>query len=302
MLALARHSEMILNCLREYDSFLDSLRTIADFGCGTGEDILWWANLESRDEPPEPYNYTCWAVDNDPVKLARIPDLPKLFKINADFTKKCLPREADLIFAHDVLQFSPNPLDTLRVWNEQMNVNGMLVLAVPMHTGVEYNKFYSRSYSGCYHNFTPASLIYMLAVNGFDTRDAYLLKKFNDPWINIAVYKSDIAPKDPATTSWFDLIPTNLLHPSVINSLTKFGHVRQEELLYPWLDKENYYVDWVPQLTEVPENVEINETGIKNNIAPAENTNLGQAPAVTVEPKVLKPTGVLRASKGRYVK
>ena len=293
---------MILGCLREYDSFLDSLKYIADLGCGTGEDITWWATLMTRDNPPEPYNYTCWAVDNDATKLAQISDLPRLHKLQGDFTVRCLPGEADLIFAHDVLQYSHNPLETLKLWNEQMNVNGMLVLSVPMHTGVEYNRFYSRSYSGCYYNFTPASLIYMLAVNGFDTRDAYMLKQFNDPWINMAVYKSDIAPKDPANTSWFDLMDTGLLHPSVINSLNKFGHVRQEELLYPWLDKENYYVDWVPQQTLVPAEAEHRTEGIVNTVVQSDETTVEQAPAVTKEVQKLKSTGVLRASKGRYVK
>lgn len=299
---MARHSEILLNALREYDSFLDSLKFIADLGCGTGEDIMWWATLETRDERPEPYNYVCWAVDKDPAKLANIPDRANLYKLQGDFTKRCLPREADLIFAHDVLQYSTNPLETLKLWNEQMNVNGMLVLSVPTASGVEYNKYYSRSHSGCYYNHTPASLIYMLAVNGFDTRDAYMLKQFNDPWINIAVYKSDIKPMDPATTSWFDLAETGLLHPSVINSLNKFGHVRQEELIYPWLDKENYYVDWVPQWTEVPPEAVHTDTGIVNTVVASDKTTIAQAPAVTKNTKQMKSMGVLRASKGRYVK
>ena len=271
-------------------------------GCGTGEDIAWWATLMTRDDPPVPHNYVCWAIDNNASKLAQVPDLPRLHKFQADFNVKCLPGEADLMFAHDVLQYSPNPLATLKLWNEQMNVNGMLVLSVPMHTGVEYNKFYSRSYDKCYYNFTPASLIYMLAVNGFDTRDAYLLKQFNDPWINMAVYKSDVKPMDPAETTWFDLIETGLLHPSVINSLNKFGHVRQEELLYPWLDKENYYVDWVPQWTEIPADIEQRTEGIVNTVVESTETTVEQAPSVVKEPKRSKSTGVLRASKGRYVK
>lgn len=302
MRQLARHSEMILSCLREYDSFLESIRIVADLGCGTGEDITWWATLESRDDPPEPYNYICWAVDKDAAKLAQIPDLANLHKFDSDFTKLCLPNQADLIFAHDVLQFSPNPLETLKLWNQQMNVNGMLVISVPMSSGVEYNRYYSRSYDGCYFNYTPASLIYMLAVNGFDTRDAYLLKKFNDPWINIAVYKSDVKPMDPAKTTWFDLIDTGLLHPSVINSLNKFGHVRQEELLYPWLDKENYYVDWIPQQTEIPAEAEQRSNGVVNTIIESATTTIDQASAAVVETPHLKPIGVLRASKGRYVK
>jgi len=90
-----------------------------------------------------------------------------------------------------------------------MTVNGMLILSVPQHSGVEFNKYYSRTYSNCYYHYTPTMLLYMLAVNGFDCRDAYLLKKFQDPWINIAVYKTDQASLDPKTTTWFDLIDKN---------------------------------------------------------------------------------------------
>ena len=37
------HSLDVLNLLYGYDSFLDSLTTIADMGCGVGYDSQWWA-------------------------------------------------------------------------------------------------------------------------------------------------------------------------------------------------------------------------------------------------------------------
>ena len=203
---MVRHNEKVLGQLREYDSFLDSLTTICDMGCGTGEDIAWWATLESRDDPPRLYNYNCFAVDSDAGKLSQVPNLPNIKKVNKDFTEQfVIPVKADLMWSHDSLQYSHNPLETLRNWNEQMNIDGMLVLSVPQHNGVEYNRYYSRTHNHCYYNHTPISLIYMLAVNGFDCRDAYLLKEFQDPWIHLAVYKSNIAPIDPKTTSLYDL-------------------------------------------------------------------------------------------------
>ena len=93
----------------------------------------------------------------------------------------------------------------------------------------------------------------MLAVNGFDCCDAYLLKKFQEPWINIVVYKSDIPPMDPNTTTWFDLIEKGLLHPSIVNSLNANGHLKQEEIIMPWLDKELYFIDYVSRHVDVPE-------------------------------------------------
>ena len=302
MQASDRHSLKILNQLREYDSFLDSLKTIADMGCGTGEDIAWWATLQTRDDPPRPYNYKCFAVDNNSTKLSQVPDLPNIHKRNKNFEMENLfPNKVDLIWAHDSLQYAVNPLETLKRWNEGMNVNGMLVVAVPQHTGIEYNRFYSRSHSGCYYHYTPVNLIYMLAVNGFDCRDAYMLKQFNDPWLQMAVYKSDVEPMDPATTSWHDLIATGLLNPTVVESITRHGYLRQEDIVYPWLDKENYFVDYVSQRTEIPKAVgETVITGVTNNTVTAKKSEVKQAPTKTKETKIAKPVGVMRPPKKRY--
>jgi SAM-dependent methyltransferase len=297
-----RHSLKILNQLREYDSFLDSLKVIADMGCGTGEDIAWWATLETRDDPPKPYNYKCFAVDRDPTKLSQIKKHPNIILWEKDFTNaRIFSTKVDLMMSHDSLQYSHNPLDTLKNWNHAMNVNGMLIISVPQHSGVEYNNYYSRSYSGCYYHYTPVSLIYMLAVNGFDCKDAYLLKKFNNPWISMAVYKSEVEPMDPATTSWQDLTDTGLLNSSVVESIRKYGYLRQEDIVYPWLDKENYFVDYVSQQTEIPKAAsEPVIDGVFNKTVATNNSKLEQAPKAVKETKLLKPVKSLRPPKKKY--
>jgi hypothetical protein len=283
---------------------MDSLKNVADMGCGTGEDINWWATLTTRDDPPEPHNYNCFAVDIDEAKLAQVPNLPNIRKINKDFTKPTIfPVSIDLMWSHDSLQYSHNPLETLRYWNEQMTVNGMLVLSVLQHSGVEYNRYQSRSYSGCYYHYTPVSLIYMLAVNGFDCRDAYLLKKFNDPWMHLAVYKSNVAPLDPKTATWEDLIRTNLLHPSIEASINRHGHVRQEEIVMPWLDKENYFIDYVSQWENLPgQPTDPEILGVVNTSTESKKSTIKQKSSITKDPVVLKPVGITRPPKQRFVK
>ena len=59
------HCRQILDLIYGYDSFLDSLSVIADFGCGDGLDVEWWATLETRDDPPEPRDYKVYAVDKN---------------------------------------------------------------------------------------------------------------------------------------------------------------------------------------------------------------------------------------------
>ena len=236
------HSLQILNLLYEYDDFMDSVKVITDMGCGAGLDTHWWATLNNREDPPKPHNYLCYAVDQatDGIdKSAR--HLKNVKVIPKNFEQTVLPRLADVIWCHDAFQYALNPLNTLAVWNAQMNTDGMLVMCVPQSQSHEYNRFKSRSYSGCYHNYTLLNLMYMLAVNGFDCRDGFFLKKQNDPWINVAVYKNEV-PMDPANTTWWDLAERKLIPDSVINCLNKYGFVKQEEIVVRWLDKDYYRV------------------------------------------------------------
>ena len=297
---MARHALKILDQLREYDSFLDSLHTIVDMGCGTGEDITWWATLETRDDTPIPYNYNCFAIDRDAAKLSQVPDLINVHKLEKDFNKFCLSVQADLMWSHDSLQYSTNPIETLKVWNEQMNVDAMLILSIPQHSGVADNKYYSRTHSGCFYNFTPTSLIYMLAVNGFDCKDAYMLKEFNDPWIHIAVYKSAIAPMDATTTTWLDLVDLGLLNSTVVNSINSYGYLRQEDILYPWLDKENYFIDYVSQWTEIPEQATRTVDGVINISTPTTNPVIKQGKTAKKSTTLLKAVGIMRPPKKKY--
>lgn len=238
------HSREVLDNIYEYDSFLDSLEFVADFGCGSGLDTNWWATLYTRDDPPEPRNYTVYAVDSNPKPFdAETKALPNVhhFDYDIDSPDFILPRPVDFIWCHDTFQYITNPLQTLKVWNTQMNVNGMLMLIFPQTVHYAYNRLNVQGWHGCYYNHNIVNLMYMLAVNGFDCRDAYFLKEENNPWLYAAVYKSDIAPMNPKTTTWYDLAELNLLSDTVVDCLTRFGHVRQEELLTGWLDKDFHF-------------------------------------------------------------
>ena len=225
--------------LYQYDTFMDSISVVADMGCGSGLDAQWWAELYTRDDPPEAHNYTVYAVDKDISKVEKeITDKNKnLILMQEDYNNVHLPKKADLVWSHDSFQYSVNPLHTLNHWNQYMNVNGMLVLNLPLHTTYSYDRLNTRSFSGCYYTYNICNLTYMLAVSGFDCRDAYIYMAPNYGWIHYAVYKSQ-SPMDATSTSWFDLADKHLISDSFIDSLNKNGHVRQEDLMFTWLDKD----------------------------------------------------------------
>lgn len=239
------HTQFIRDLLYEYDSFLDSLEVIADFGCGDGSNVEWWAKLETRDDPPIPRNYLCYAVTPDIKKIRNEVSSLKNVKVvqaNLEDPERFIPRQIDLVWCHDTFQYITNPLGTLRQWNEMMNVNGMLILSVPQAVHYKYNRLTNLSYNGWYYNHNVVNLMYMLGVNGFDCRDAYFYKKENDMWLYLATYKSEVAPMNPQTTTWHDLIDHKLVSESVEICINKYGYVKQEEILTTWLDKDYYRI------------------------------------------------------------
>ena len=239
------HSRAFLDLIYQYDSFLDSLEVVADFGCGNGLDVEWWATLETRDEPAEPRDYLCYALDQNTKQIEqRVQQLPnvKLIEANFETTERPISRQIDLLWCHDAFQYALNPLQTLRVWNEMMSVNGMMVLTIPQLVHYQHNRLNNISRNGNYFNYNVVNLMYMLGVNGFDCRDAYFYKDMNDMWLYAAVYKSDVPPMDPQNATWHDIIDANLVNDSVRNSINAHGFVKQDDLLTTWLDRDFYRV------------------------------------------------------------
>ena len=237
-----QHSLGVLNLLAEHDTFMESIGSVADMGAGNCLDTLWWATRTTRDDNPEKLNLKCYAVDYRPETIDF--DAPNNFiYLQKNFEKRCLPISVDVIWCHDAFQYAINPLETLKLFNQQLNVNGLLYLGIPTLTNQQYQRWQSVSRNGEFYNYTFLSLVYMLAVNGFDCKDAYFRKQQDDPWLHAAVFKTNQEPLDPASTTWFDLAELGLINDSLANSLRQFGHVREQDALYPWLDKALYRIE-----------------------------------------------------------
>lgn len=235
------HSLKILNYIYEYDSLTDSIKVVADMGCGDGLDVKWWATLSSRDDPPEPHNYIVYAVDKNVHEIDHnVASLPNVYTISGDFETRVIPRQVDFIWAHDSFQYAKNPWKCLTTWKETINVNGMLAMAIPQSTYIKHNKLVTNFYSDQWYNYNLANLMYMLASTGFDCRDAYFYREADSPWLYVAVYASEHKPMPGV--SWYELAEKQLVSDSVINCINKYGYVKLDEVVVSWLNKENYII------------------------------------------------------------
>ena len=237
------HSLDTLNLLYEYDDFMDSVGRVVDLGCGKeGSDLQWWATRTTRGEEQIPLNIQCVGVD----QFASLDNTHKNIsyqKLDIETYNKT-KRGFDVLWCHDTFQYLLNPYQTLRNWYNISNENGMLVLILPQTVNMEYN---TQAYDlplGHFYNHTMTSLIYMLAVNGWDCGDGFFKKDPGDPWLHAIVYKSSTAPMDPLKTGWYELLETGLLPESAEKSIIKHGKVRQQDLILPWLDKS---ITWMAQ-------------------------------------------------------
>ena len=232
------HSLQTLNWFYEHDSFMESVATVIDMGCGPGLDLEWWATRTTRDDNPQPLNIKCIGVDTM-LELPMAYQYPNIQYQKQDFEIPIVThrRKYDIAWCHDAFQYVINPFTTLKNWREVIADEGMLVLILPQTTNLEFNTQAFDQLDYCYHNWTMVSLMHILAISGFDCANGFFLKNPTDQWLHAAVYKSDHEPMDPRTTSWYDLCDKNLLPESAVKSINQYGYLRQRDLVLPWLDK-----------------------------------------------------------------
>ena len=225
-----------LNELYKHDDLMDSIRSVADVGCGTGLDIKWWAECQSRDDDPIPHNYKCYAVDLNPKLNYKTPK--NLHVLKKDFTKApFLPIKVDLIWSHDSLGYVRDPYQTLCTWNEQMTNGGMLVVITPQTHNIEYNRIHINQFPGHLYSFNIINLVFMMACAGFDCKDGLYYKGQHDPWLHAVVYKSKHKPMDPLKTTWHELREKKLLPQSFDESIQRFNYVKnQPHLILRWIN------------------------------------------------------------------
>ena len=232
------HSMEIIDLLYDHDDFMDSIKSILDAGCGDGDDIMWWANSITRDEKPTRHNYRCVAMDKNLQRFLRNKNIPSnLHSLEGDFETDAISRPVDLVWCHNSLQYVENPAAALRNFNKYLTPGGVLILSVPQTVNIEDNRWSSKCFPGQPFSFTISNLIYMLACAGFDCKDGLFMKKADDPWLNVMVYKSEHKPIKTTDTNWYELVDRKLLPASADAAVMRFGNLSQADLITRWIDQ-----------------------------------------------------------------
>jgi len=237
------HSLQTLNLLYEYDDFMESIDRVVDLGSGSQLlDLEWWVTRTTRDENQVPLEIQGTAIDIE-VPARQINNVSftrtDLHSINARKKKTTF----DVLWCHDTFQYLRDPYGALKNWRGIASDDAMLVLILPQTISIENNIQEFNLHPGHTYIHTMTSLLYMLALNGWDCKSGFFKKTPGNPWIHAIVYKSQCEPLDPGT-SWYKLNELNLLPESAEKSIFKYGYPKQCDLVLPWLDKS---LTWMGQ-------------------------------------------------------
>jgi hypothetical protein len=231
-----RPSLKILSALREHDDFMESIRTMVDLGCGSGEDLVWWATQTTREDSPTPLNIRCWGVD----MMDQLPVAKKYANItyqHTDFEEVVYPPadKFDVLWCHDAFQYCLDPIGTLVKWREIASDGAMLIIAVPQTIMMHQRQLSCHLPSGVFYHHSVVSLMHMLAMTGWDCRNGFFQQQPLDPWIRAIVYKTNQEPKNSKKVTWYDLMATGLLPETAEKSIHAHGYPRQQDLVVPWI-------------------------------------------------------------------
>lgn len=232
-----QHSLETLNQLYEYDDFMGSIRSMLDLGCGTGDDLAWWATRTTRDENAEPLNIRCFGVDLLPEISLPQKYLNVMYECkNFEDAITPFPGGFDVLWCHDAFQYAKDPIQTLSNWWHITSEGGMLAMSVPVTQQIHRGQLTYALPNGCYYHHTLVSLMFMLATAGWDCNAGFFKQGLQDTWIHAVVYKSSIKPQNPRETNWHQLVEQNLLPASAAASIHAHNALRQQDLILPWID------------------------------------------------------------------
>ncbi|MDB4378545.1 class I SAM-dependent methyltransferase [bacterium] len=229
------HSLDILWTLAQFHDFMESIDSVIDVGCGDGHDALWWATATDMDEDnPRPLNINVTALDKE-NSIDSNYELPKnlTFKQGDLYTTE-FENRFDVVWSHNILHSTNDPLKFLHKMNEFCTDGGMLGLSFPATSNMFYGDPDYRVYREAPHGITMIHLIYMLVLSGFNCREGYFTKQPGTNIISAIVYKDTdevFGHGEKPLSEYSELLPV-----SCQQQLNKYNYLTNKGLLLDWIN------------------------------------------------------------------
>jgi SAM-dependent methyltransferase len=232
-----RQTLELLGC---YDSFMESIDSVCDMGCGNGEDLEWWATREVEDDDGNgiPLNIKCTGIDlQESLTVAK--QYPNAVYERRNFEEISDEKKYDVIWCNDAFQYVINPLETLKRWRTALTDGGMLAMTVPVTTERTARQTVIVQHEYTLYHYTTVSMLHMLALCGFEI--PFMRKDPGESHLHVIAYKSGHEPFNPRTTRMYDLLDKGLLPESAEDCIQRYGYLRQDQLVLEWLDRSMHW-------------------------------------------------------------
>ena len=237
------HSLETLEKLNEHYEFKTSVSSVLDIGCGKELlDLKYWANMTDEfdeENPGRRLNIDCVGLNKIDVVQ---PVEKNITTVKHDFNTEQgmgeFEKKFDVVWCHDVMQYSWSPLWFLDHVNKVTADGGMLYLCVPTTINVLYHQFTNYTLPLSFNTFTTTQLLYLLALNGFDTKSFYMKKEAYVDRIEVMTYKVS-EPLDYNTT-WYHLVEKDLLTTNMSEIIYEKGYLSNQGLVTTWMDGQVY--------------------------------------------------------------
>lgn len=239
------HSLATLQVLDQFDDFKASIKTMADFGCGKGLDLEYWANMQENLEDGTKGRYldfNCVGLDLTAEKNK--PSRKNITYRNVDLnvSERYWSIPFDIVWCHNVMQYLHSPVEFLGNVNRNMSQGGMLYLCVPSTVNVLHHMFQNYTPSNHLNTFTVTQLIYLLALNGFDVKEYYLQKRKHEDIIQALVYKE--REPLPYNTSWYEMVDMDILNDDIRKLVLSNNLLSDQGLVHTWVDGTTQDYRW----------------------------------------------------------
>lgn len=215
--------------------FMDSLSVIADMGCGKGDDAVAWADRIDSDGNPR--KLIVFAVDKT-IRIDNHNRRPNIKVVKEDFSQTTIAKEkVDVLWCYNAFQYATDPVKTLRHWWDIMNEDGLLYIAIPQTNYIDdLSRWQMVNPNGCFWPHNIVSLIYLLAACGFDCKGGHFKQRRHDPMLHFCAYRSANKPMNLNDANLYLLNEMQMLPESISKCIKKYGAIRHEFLILPWLD------------------------------------------------------------------